>query len=144
MQLRYNHFMSDLHKLYKYYRQILQSGQNIFFYHFNRLLTWMAELLESETFDSWRIRYGNWYNLRLLRLFLDRSVRVEGELVTFHITSMETLGKIVIAKMYYAGCSKTEAIEYIEGSMQAYMPQTIDSLQSSVINNHNLKFTFSL
>lgn len=136
--------MSKQPSFSRYLAQASQTALNILLFRLNGLLTWAADILDSETFDLWRMQYGNWYNLRLLRRFLDREVLVEESLVTFHVTTMETIGKIIIAKLNFSGCTKNEAIKYVEESMTVFLPATIDSLQSSIIDHHHLKFTFSL
>lgn len=124
--------------------RLYNTFRNIFLFRLNGLLTSASVLLESDTIDNLRLRYGNWYNLQLMRKFIECDYYLKNRRIVLLLKHMETLGRIVIAKVYYKGMTKIELNLYLKTAIGNFMPNTIPSLQVSNIDDNHAKVIFSL
>jgi hypothetical protein len=118
--------------------------RNIVLFRLNGVLTSISLALESDTLDRLRMQYGNWYNLQLMRKFIECDYYLKNRRIILLLKNMETLGRIVIAKVYYKGMTKVELNLYLKNAIGNFMPNTIPSLQVSDIDNNHAKVIFSI
>lgn len=118
--------------------------RNLLLYRINGILTSASLILDSDLIDDLRLRYGNWYNLQLMRKFIECDYYLKNRRIILLLKHMETLGRVVIAKVYYKGMTKLELNLYLKNAIGNFMPNTIPSLQVSEIDDSHAKVIFSI
>ena len=128
----------------KYVTNLSQTSRDLVLFKINGTLTTLAVFLQSDTLDHLRIRYGNWYNLQLMRKFVECDYYLNKKHIVITLENMETLGRLVIANTKYNGLTKGEIEGYLTNIISVYMPSTRENIQVNIINEHRAKIIFSL
>lgn len=118
--------------------------KNIILFRINSLLNSLAILTQSSTVDDLRIRYGNWYNLQIMRKLIECDYYLKNKHIVISLEVMETLGHIVIANIFYLGLTSAELSEYLNNSLSVVMPETLPNIQISAIDVNHAKIVFPL
>lgn len=124
--------------------RLFQTSRNIFLFKLNGVLANVAMILGSETVDNIRINYGNWYNLQLMRKFIECDYYIKNRHILLTLKSMETIGSIVIAQVEYSGMTKVEMSDYLTNSISGSIPATLSNIQISNIDDAHAKIIFPL
>lgn len=124
-----------MHRLYHTLRDLL-------LYHLNDVLDFLVTLLDSETLDQLRVRYGNWYNLQLIQSLINYE-HVSGKKVTsFSAFSMDTMDDLGVVQVYFQGRTRANAIKYLTNCMDGYFDGQGQTVQIRAIDDNHAKIIF--
>lgn len=124
--------------------KLFNTSRNMILFRINGYLTSLSIITESNTVDSLRMKYGNWYNHQLMRKFIECDYYIKDKHIRLYLDSMETLGNIIIMKVHYLGMTSEEMNEYLTYAIGNSIPNSAPNIQISNTGSNHAKIVFPL
>ena len=80
----------------------------------------LSDLLQLESLDDMRIRFGRWMNMQTLSRYLNVSFRKKTKQISLKLVGVDIVGSIVSAEVYHIGLSKTEVAHLVNKLLSDY------------------------